>query len=75
MSEASFNNGIAETCEECRFCKEAMRFSYEPTIREDNRVVIQENRKRMGYMDVCIKDLDHIKQIHGYDSACEEAEV
>ena len=53
-------------CQECEYFKTGKRF-----VREACGDKIKTTKKRT-YFDLCIKDLDNIKEIHSYDDVCPE---
>ena len=59
-------------CEECEFCKEGKRFVQEIVTREADGKQVLKQTDRYGYMDVCVRDIENIKEIHAYDEACED---
>ena len=61
------------TCQDCEHCKMyAQRFVWEPAIREADGTLIVNKTNRYGYMHLCIRDLDHIKEVNSYDDVCED---
>lgn len=70
------------TCGDCQYCKTGKRFTFEITDiygKEPGRDVprrelyVHEDRNRMTFMNICVRDLEHIKQVKDYDKACPEA--
>ena len=70
------------TCEECPYCKRGKRFAMdivtlygEEPDRETPRreLYLKENTKRLAYMDLCVRDIENIRQINTFDNACEDA--
>lgn len=60
------------TCQECEFCKNGLVFVRDIVKREcDNRLVTKRS-DRYGYASFCVKDIEHIKEITGYEDVCEE---
>ena len=61
------------TCQDCEYCKMyAKRFVWEPAIREADGQLIVRKTNNYCYMDLCIKDLDNIREINSYDDVCED---
>lgn len=58
-------------CEECEFCQEAKRFVQEIVTREADRQQVLKQTDRYTFMDICVRDMGHIKEIHGWDEVCE----
>ena len=58
-------------CQECEFCKPAKRYAQEIVTRIDGKSVLK-NTDRYAYMDVCVKDVDDIHEIHSWDEVCKE---
>lgn len=73
---------VEHTCEECPYCKRGKRFAMdivtlygkEPDRETPRReLYLKENTKRMAYMDLCVRDIENIRQINDFNDACEEA--
>lgn len=68
------------TCEECEFCKQGMAFSHDIVDLDGNdqdhgakgRLVLKKALHRQGYIQLCIRDLEHIKEVNGFDKVCED---
>ena len=61
------------TCFDCEYCKIASKvFSWEIATREVDQKQVLHKTKNYCYVDLCVKDLDHIKEIHSYDDVCED---
>lgn len=58
-------------CEECEFCKLAKRFVQEIVTREADGQQVLKQTDRYTFMDICVRDMGHIKEIHGWDEVCE----
>ena len=68
------------TCEECEFCKQGLAFSHDIVDLYGNdqdhgakgRLVIKKDLHRQGYIHLCVRDIEHIKEIHLFDPVCED---
>ena len=59
-------------CEECEFCKPAKRFIQEIVTREADGAQVLRQTENYCWMDVCIKDTEHIREIHRWDEICND---
>lgn len=60
------------TCQECEYCKNGERFVYDVVKRAcDNKHVVK-RLDRYAYTSFCVRDIEHIKEITGYEDVCEE---
>lgn len=59
-------------CEECEFRKHSKRFVQEIVTREADGEPVLKTTDRYAWMDICVKDIDHIKEIHTWDEVCED---
>ena len=59
-------------CEECEFCKNAKRFVQEIVTREADGKQVLKTTDRYCYMDICVKDIENIREINSWDEVCEE---
>ena len=59
-------------CSECEFCKHGKRFIQEIVTREADGKQVLHQTDQLCWMDICIRDIDHIKEIHDWDEVCEE---
>lgn len=59
-------------CAECEFCKLAQRFVDEIVIREADGKQVYKKTNRYCFIDICVRDIEHIKEIHDYDEVCED---
>ena len=61
------------TCYNCEFCKTYQKaFVHEIVTREvDGKPVLRKTNK-YRYIDLCIRDLDNIKEVNSYDDICDE---
>lgn len=70
------------TCEECEFCKRGLTFCYDvvdffsgkaPTNDTiGTNCVLKKDLHRQGYVDLCVRDIEHIKEINLFDPVCED---
>lgn len=63
---------ITRYCEECEYCKLGKRFAQEIVTREADGKQVLKQTSRYAIMDICVRDIDHIKEIHGWDEVCEK---
>lgn len=59
-------------CEECEFCKHAKRFVREIVTREADGEQVLKTTDRYCYMDICVKDIENIREINSWDEVCED---
>lgn len=59
-------------CHECEFCKHAKRFVREIVTREADGEQVLKTTDRYCYMDICVKDIENIREINSWDEVCEE---
>ena len=59
-------------CEVCEFCKPAKRFIQEIVKREADGAQVLKQTENYCWMDICIRDMEHIKEIHRWDEVCED---
>lgn len=68
------------TCQECEFCKLGKTFAYtiadiygkEPPKEEPRHRLVLKKTKRYGYVDLCTRDIENIREISRYDDVCED---
>ena len=64
---------IRYTCEECEYCKTYSKvFSWEIVTREADQKQVLHKTKNYCYVNLCVRDLDHIKEVNSYDDVCED---
>ena len=59
-------------CEECEYCKHAKRFVQEIVTRTADGKQVLKQTDRYCYFDVCVKDIENIREIHTWDKVCED---
>ena len=59
-------------CEECEFCKHAKRFVREIVTREADGEKVLKTTDRYCFMDICVKDIENIREINSWDEVCED---
>ena len=69
------------TCENCEFCKRGLTFCYDVVTYDGKKpefndpgsyCVLKKDHHRQGYVDLCVRDIEHIKEINTYDPVCED---
>lgn len=73
--EASYPNFPEEQtrfCEECEFCKPAKRFIQEIVTREADGAQVLRQTENYCWMDICVRDTEHIREIHRWDEICND---
>ena len=70
------------TCECCEFCKRGLKFCYDivdiftgqPPKKDTvgTNCVLKKDLHSQGYMDICVRDIEHIKEINTFDPVCED---
>lgn len=59
-------------CHECEFCKPAKKYMQEIVTRISDGKQVLKNTDKYGCMDVCVKDVDDIREIHAWDEVCND---
>ena len=59
-------------CEECEYFKGGRKFVHEIVTREVDGKPVLHTKDDYCYMDVCVKDIEDIREVHCYDEVCEE---
>lgn len=75
---------VKHYCEECPHFKTGLTFPSEicdiygntGVSRDTPRynLVIKKDRARYGYTHLCVKDIEHIKEVNPYDEICDDME-
>lgn len=61
------------TCQDCEFCKMYQKaFVHEIVTREVDGQPVLRKTKNYRYIDLCIRDIDNIKEVNSYDDVCDE---
>ena len=70
------------TCDDCEYCKTGLTFTYdiidlwtkeEPTKdTPGNRCTLHKDLNRQGYVNLCVRDIDNIKEIHTWSKVCDD---
>lgn len=61
------------TCQDCEYCKTYQSvFRWDIATREVDGKQIQRETREYRFVDLCIRDQDHIKEVHSYDDVCED---
>ena len=69
------------TCECCEYCKQGLAFAYsiidldgkKPTKdTPGDSCVLKKDLHKQGYIQLCVKDIEHIKEVHLFDAVCED---
>ena len=59
-------------CSECEFCKHGKRFIQEIVTREADGEQVLHQTDQLCWMDICVRDIENIKEIHDWDEVCED---
>ena len=59
-------------CEECEYFKGGRKFVHEIVTREVDGKPVLHTKDDYCYMDVCVKDIEDIREVHCYDEVCDD---
>ena len=59
-------------CGECEYCKTMKRYAWDIVTREADGKQVLKQTDKYCYIDICVKDIEDIREVHTWDEVCEE---